>query len=509
MLPNDILYRQKMGFAVPLATWFRGPLRQRVRDAVLGERLADSGLFNPATLRRLVDQHQSGMRDHSAPLWSLLMFEAFLRTSGARVRGDSAQGQCMSRDAPPADLHFALSERRRGRGMGSSSSRGCTGCWRAAASRAHVIAPVPWFPFSGERWGEYGRMAATPRREVRERYRGAVTRATRCLPKVGMAFQPRGHGARGRCAKSNRGRGARRIDLIDAHYLYPDGVAAAAIARRIGRPLVSDGPRHRCQRDRADAGTASTHPGGDRGFGRRDRRVGRLEGVAWLDLAPRRSESRSFVMASTQNCSVRKTAPRRAASLGFLTAARTLLRASAIWSRASATTWRCEAAAQIEGTHLLFVGRGSERPRLERLASELRVASRIRFLDEMPQERLRWVYSAADVLVLASEREGWPNVLLESAACGTPVVAFNVGGVPEILADRTVGTIVRGAHAPDPLAGAIRSLLVSPPSREAVRAAAIRFSWDPVLEAQLALYRRAAQAGRETIATASTKAVQA
>jgi len=83
LLPRDLLYRQKMGFAVPLAEWFRGPLKQRVRDAVLGERLADSGYFNPATLRRLVEQHSSGMRDHSAPLWSLLMFEAFLRTSAS------------------------------------------------------------------------------------------------------------------------------------------------------------------------------------------------------------------------------------------------------------------------------------------------------------------------------------------------------------------------------------------------------------------------------------------
>ena len=82
MLPNDVLYRQKMGFSVPLAEWFRGPLKQRVRDAVLGARLADCGLFNHDTLTRLVDQHQSGRRDHSAPLWSLVMFEAFLRTSG-------------------------------------------------------------------------------------------------------------------------------------------------------------------------------------------------------------------------------------------------------------------------------------------------------------------------------------------------------------------------------------------------------------------------------------------
>jgi glycosyltransferase involved in cell wall biosynthesis len=167
------------------------------------------------------------------------------------------------------------------------------------------------------------------------------------------------------------------------------------------------------------------------------------------------------------------------------------------------------AVAQVEDVHIVFVGRGSERSRLERLASELQAASRVRFLDEMPQERLRFLYSAADALILASEREGWPNVLLESAACGTPVVAFDVGGVPEILSDRTVGTIVRGAHAPGPLADAIRAMLVNPPSRAAVRAAAVRFSWDPVLDAQLALYRLVAQAGRTTIATAPAKVAQA
>jgi len=68
-----------MGFSVPLARWFRGPLKQRVRDAVLGPRLAATGWFNPAYLRQLVDSHQSGSSDHSAPLWTLLMFEAFLR----------------------------------------------------------------------------------------------------------------------------------------------------------------------------------------------------------------------------------------------------------------------------------------------------------------------------------------------------------------------------------------------------------------------------------------------
>ena len=78
-LSDDILYRPKMGFAVPLARWFRGPLKDRVRQAVLGPRLAATGWFNAEYLKHLVDAHQSGARDYSAPLWTLLMFEAFLR----------------------------------------------------------------------------------------------------------------------------------------------------------------------------------------------------------------------------------------------------------------------------------------------------------------------------------------------------------------------------------------------------------------------------------------------
>ncbi|MCS6944247.1 MAG: amidotransferase 1, exosortase A system-associated [Sutterellaceae bacterium] len=91
-LPHAVLYRPKMGFAVPLASWFRGPLRERVRQVVLSDALGDTGFFNRQALQRLVDQHQAGMRDHSAPLWAVLMFEAFLRNvMGAEGSGVSAQ----------------------------------------------------------------------------------------------------------------------------------------------------------------------------------------------------------------------------------------------------------------------------------------------------------------------------------------------------------------------------------------------------------------------------------
>jgi asparagine synthase (glutamine-hydrolysing) len=77
-LPEEVLYRPKMGFAVPLASWFRGPLRERVRAVCTGSRLAGTGFFEPRMLRRLVDEHQSGQSEHSAVLWALIMFDAFL-----------------------------------------------------------------------------------------------------------------------------------------------------------------------------------------------------------------------------------------------------------------------------------------------------------------------------------------------------------------------------------------------------------------------------------------------
>jgi asparagine synthase (glutamine-hydrolysing) len=90
-LSDDILYRPKMGFAVPLARWFRGPLKGRVRKALLGGPMAESGWFNAGTIRQLVEEHESGRRDHSTPLWSLLMYDAFLRgVMGAGEMRDAA-----------------------------------------------------------------------------------------------------------------------------------------------------------------------------------------------------------------------------------------------------------------------------------------------------------------------------------------------------------------------------------------------------------------------------------
>jgi len=88
LLPADILYRPKMGFSVPLARWFRGPLRERVRSALFGDALAATGWFDRRVLTEIVEKHQSGQRDYSAPIWTLLMFEAFLRRTQGSVAAD-------------------------------------------------------------------------------------------------------------------------------------------------------------------------------------------------------------------------------------------------------------------------------------------------------------------------------------------------------------------------------------------------------------------------------------
>jgi asparagine synthase (glutamine-hydrolysing) len=82
-LPHDVLYRPKKGFAVPMAAWFRGPLRARLHAALASEVLNDTGVFDRGRLARIVAEHDSGQRDWSNALWSVLMFEAFLRSESA------------------------------------------------------------------------------------------------------------------------------------------------------------------------------------------------------------------------------------------------------------------------------------------------------------------------------------------------------------------------------------------------------------------------------------------
>ncbi len=95
LLPKDVLYRQKMGFAVPLAAWFRGPLRNEVTQAVEGGTLMATGIFDQQALKRIADEHLCGRRDHSAMIWTLLMFERFAseRNSAQRARPEAIRAE--------------------------------------------------------------------------------------------------------------------------------------------------------------------------------------------------------------------------------------------------------------------------------------------------------------------------------------------------------------------------------------------------------------------------------
>lgn len=83
MLPSlsrEILYRQKQGFSVPLAKWFRGPLKAKVHEALLGDRLRQTGFFDADVLAKMASEHSSGIRDHARAIWLLLVFDVFLKS---------------------------------------------------------------------------------------------------------------------------------------------------------------------------------------------------------------------------------------------------------------------------------------------------------------------------------------------------------------------------------------------------------------------------------------------
>jgi glycosyltransferase involved in cell wall biosynthesis len=147
-----------------------------------------------------------------------------------------------------------------------------------------------------------------------------------------------------------------------------------------------------------------------------------------------------------------------------------------------------EALANLPGIDLVIVGEGPERSAIEALTLDRGLADRVRLLGHMPQDRLPDIYSAADLLLLPSLREGWPNVLLESMACGTPVVVSNFPSVADIVAAPEAGRIL-GDTTAEGLATTVRDLLADLPARGATRAYAEGFDWQSTTEGQIALFR--------------------
>jgi glycosyltransferase involved in cell wall biosynthesis len=153
-----------------------------------------------------------------------------------------------------------------------------------------------------------------------------------------------------------------------------------------------------------------------------------------------------------------------------------------------------EAMAGLPEYTLLIVGEGPERARLAAMIGRLGLADRVRLLGARPHAELPALYGAADALVLASSREGWANVLLEAMACGTPVIASDIWGNPEVVRSPAAGLIMEKNTA-EGIAAATHRLFAEMPDRAATRAYAEQFSWDETTSGQLALFSRIAQRG--------------
>jgi glycosyltransferase involved in cell wall biosynthesis len=153
-----------------------------------------------------------------------------------------------------------------------------------------------------------------------------------------------------------------------------------------------------------------------------------------------------------------------------------------------------EALAGLPGWTLLIVGDGPLSHRLNEHARALGCGDRVRFVGAVPQDDLVDYYNAADLLVLASSREGMANVLLEAAACGTPLLATKAEGTAEIL-NPEFGRLVPERSASG-IAAAVKELAACPPDREQIRERAQRLSWGPPIAELLALFEKIARGAK-------------
>lgn len=339
-----------------------------------------------------------------------------------------------------------------------------------------VLAPVAYFPFASPLFGRYARYARVPKEETRSSLRVLHPRYP-VLPKL-PALTPKflyrsARGAVHRLARQGIG-----FDVIDAHYFYPDGVAAAHLACEFGLPLVITGrgtdltliPQNAGARreilwaaDQAAALVTVCQSLKDRlvELGVAESRVRVMRNGIDLDLFTPRG---------------RATARARLGLKSF-----TLLSVGSLIAR-KGHSLILGALPMLCDCTLLIAGSGPLEHELERKAAQLGVASRVTMLGEVPHGQLAEIYAAADLLVLASSREGWANVLLESMACGTPVVASNVDGTTEVVRSEAAGRLFE-ARTPQAIAGAIRAVRASPPDRALTRRYAEQFGWEPTARA--------------------------
>ncbi len=352
---------------------------------------------------------------------------------------------------------------------------------------SRVVAPVPWFPFKGERFGDYGKFAATPRVEQRNGVEVHHPRYFLPPPKIGMNIAPTTLAMAALPTIRRLMRDGFDFDLIDAHYYYPDGVAAGMIARKLGKPFVVTArgtdlnliPQYPLPRrlilETAEQASAS---------------IGVCKALMDTLVELGGDATKCNVFRNGVDLERFRPEPRAAARqrLGLPTERRQLLSVGHLIERKGHHIASEALPLLPPDIDLTIVGTGPEQSALEALAMRLGVTPRLRFAGMIPQTELKWWYSAADILLLCSSREGWANVLLEGMACGTPVVATNIWGTPDVVSTQDAGLLMRERAAPA-LAESIQLLFNAYPEREKVHRHAEGFSWDQTTQDQLRLFR--------------------
>lgn len=346
-----------------------------------------------------------------------------------------------------------------------------------------VIAPVPWLP-PLVNYSSLGALSRVPHKRC---WNQVTVHHPRYLvvPKVGMALTPHTLFWTLKRTVEKLLAQDRRFDLIDAHYFYPDGVAAVWVAWHFGIPvtvtargtdlnLIPDYPAPRkmiCEAAAQADGLITVCQA------LKDRLVE-------LGTAP----DRVTVLRNGVDLELFKPINRDMVRTTLGLARRTLGSVGWLIER-KGHHHAISALAALPDTDLLIVGEGPERAALERLATKQGVRDRVRFLGRIEQKQLPEIYNAIDALVLASSREGWANVLLEAMACGTPVIASAVWGTPEVVAAPEAGVLMKTLDAQGVVEGVTR-LFAAYPDRAATRRYAERFSWDATSQGQLALFQQ-------------------
>lgn len=359
--------------------------------------------------------------------------------------------------------------------------RHLVGSGRVAAT---VVAPVPWFPFQHHRFGTYATFARVPEHEERFGIRILHPRYP-VIPKVGMSVAPSlMYRALLPLLRRLVAKGE-HFDLIDAHYFYPDGVAATRLGNALGKPVVITARG-------SDVNVIAQHrvPARQMKWAAANASATITVSKALKDKIESLNVSPDKIKVLRNGIDLERFRPLDRAAI------RTKLGVTGlVWLSVGhlvelkGVHVAIAALAQLRDVTLLIAGEGPELDALAQLAKRLGVAERVRFLGAVEHDALCDYYNAVDALVLASSREGMPNVVLESLACGTPVLATAVGGIPEVIACPETGELM-SERTPAALVQAWETLQARRPDRAQTRKFAETLGWWPVVEAQCALYAR-------------------